>query len=359
MHLPWLKIEPHGVRHELVQGADAVFSQKHGFGWYIGQDKILPAVRLQNSETQEWHTWIHYPTNPKGARHRFEHRITEALSHHIPHDVNGKLMGIDGILESWRDGAPDANSVTEDLKLIRESLDPLRKLTNVFSWFYKEGKTQDRAFSMQELQDVFSEAVSRFFKPAQLLNVQAFDTSDANNSSVMSSPHLMTFWFFSIGILLAEYKQKEETASILFRASEDHHQLIFRLKCQTLPPLFEQNAAQASKTFWDWILLLGYQNATWKKWEDGLEITIPLNRFANSAVKTLALGPTTDFGASNEAFLILPNYELPQIVEPLVEHLFSIEEISIGKSVDVQARGRILELLTSVRGVDELKLVST
>ncbi|MFZ5807451.1 MAG: hypothetical protein ACOY3I_09640 [Verrucomicrobiota bacterium] len=352
MHL-WSKIEPHS---EQVQGAEAVFASRYGVGWYLRPHQTVSAIRLWNSDQQRWHIWMCHPLDIRGARRRFERKMIELLSRYIPHDINGKLMGMDGILDSWKDSAVDVPAVMEDVKLIRESLVPLRKLSEVFSWLFKEEVSQNRAFTLHELQDTFSEVLGRLFKPSNTFQIHAFDAADPHNISVLTSPHVIVFWFFLLGILLATLKQTEENVALSFNTAEDHQHLIFRLKCRALPMYFESSMKQTPEIIRDLWQLLAYQTATWQRREDGIELKIPLNAFSRSTAQIVAFGSPAELNLSQDSLQVVPSDLFPEAIEVFAEHLSSMRQIAFGASSPL--REKMMQLLASVRGVDELKFES-
>lgn len=360
MSITWQKFEPANPVGfgDYFQNAEPIFPENSGLGWFIGKLKtcVIPVIRLRETATERALFWIQPDRimDPKGARRRIDAKIFAALAHFIPHDVNGKVMGIEGVLDAWKDMKPDADTAMDDIRMIRASLDPLRKLTNILSWMTKNKPEHSRAFTLYELYETFAEALPRHFKPLNSIQFKPPQVKDASSVSIMALPYLISFWFFGTGILLSALKKNGETVFLSFNNSEDHQHLILRIQCAAFSSFLESQANNdVPEIFWDWLTLLAHQNGTWKNTQDGIELVIPLKGFTNpaTAARTFAFGAKENFDSADETLRVVDNLSAQTIVENLIAHMFDFDHALIGNSVNPAHREMIIDLLASIRDI--------
>ena len=181
--------------------------------------------------------------------------IYHFLSRLLPHDLNGKLMGINGIYSSWQQFFPDADAATEDLGIIKESFEGLSHETTLLSWLAKSGESFERAISQEEVKQTLESSLRRHYQPPNSFTFKL----NSEGQSFYATPYFLAFWISSTCKILAHIKEPKDKIEFMLESCITDNQNSIRIHIHSdsiynwLSNIDTYNLSQVNPSFFLWL----------------------------------------------------------------------------------------------------------
>jgi len=164
-----------------------------------------------------------------------ERSLLEALSRMLSHDINGKVMGVEGILSCWESLGVEPENLKEDVSIVRDSFSSLKTEFLMFGWFFQADPKHVQAISFGYFNDVAGRFLSRFFQPPSSFQLQ----TAAEGRSIYSTPYQLIFWTSSFCQVLGRYRPPGELVELQIDTRCEGTELELRCRSEFLSELLD------------------------------------------------------------------------------------------------------------------------
>lgn len=164
-----------------------------------------------------------------------ERSLLEALSRMLSHDINGKIMGVDGILTCWETMGVEPENLKEDISIVRDSFSSLKTEFQMFGWFFQCDPKHAQAISFGFFNEIAGRYLSRFFQPPSSLHLQ----SAPEGHSIYSTPYQLLFWTASFCQVLGRCRPPGELVELQIDTRSEGSDLELRCRSDFLSDLLD------------------------------------------------------------------------------------------------------------------------
>lgn len=342
------KVAPFLKVRDQEESSPALLKSSPGL-FELGKDASWPVLIRAREEVWQ----VTRPLSPYRSKKRIQERITHCLSRYVAHDVNGKIMGLDGIIDFWTDDPVDPDTALEDVTTMRESMESLRHLAELLSWVAKEHENVERVFAYEEILQVFSDFLPRLFRPANALKLEA----SAPQGSVCAPPFPLVFWIGAFAMLLADVRQEKEEVSLILHPDMEEgkkpgadgilSRLIVELRARDIFNVV--SVGEPSSLQMDFLTVLAVNGGEWQRGSDNILFTVPLKPLVPEPQCT---GVWVGENPPSAEWKVLSLKDRAAFFSSLVPLLMGIEEVGVEggmESLSQEESGFILHLVRSMR----------
>lgn len=174
-------------------------------------------------------------TTPDLNKLLIERSLLEALARLLSHDINGKVMGVDGILSCWESLGVEPENLHEDISIVRDSFSSLKTEFQMLNWFFQSEPKYTQAISFGYFNEIASRYLSRFFYPPTSLHLQ----SAPDGHSLYCTPYQLLFWSASFCQMLGRCRPPGQTVELQIDTRSEGTDLELRCRSEFLSDLLE------------------------------------------------------------------------------------------------------------------------
>ncbi len=219
-------------------------------GWTVQGDDL----RLVTESRGSWFQYHGDSLGVAGAYARRTQAVLLALNRLLYHDLNGKIMGIDGILTIWGMQFPDETALQEDIGLLRGSLGHLKsmvKLVDITTDFKNV-----RPIKLPDLREWAFPFLMRNFNPPNFLEW-------GESTGVLSCcPAWVMHQLWEASRVVALFRAAQEKAKIVVEAEETRMRM--KIECAAFARFLENWDPTLTKEWhsyvFDWFTLFQLAN---------------------------------------------------------------------------------------------------
>lgn len=175
------------------------------------------------------------PPDPDFKRLAIEHSLLDVLARMLAHDVNGKVMGVDGILSCWETMGVEVDNLKEDVGIVRDSFRGIQHEFQMLNWFFQHEGKYAQPITLGHFYDVAGRFLSRFFQPATSLTLQ----SGPRENSIFCTPHQLIFWTSSFCQMLGRTRPPGQLVEMQIDTRGEGSHLEIRCRSDFLSDLIE------------------------------------------------------------------------------------------------------------------------
>lgn len=302
----------HSSKKQYIEIESSFSNSPLTIGIFFNKDLsiFLPAIKL-NSITNQYLVSNLRILPTKYAYQTLLIDIYQFLSRLIPHDLNGKLMGVNGIYTSWKQEFPNEKAAIEDLAIIKESFEGLANETTFLSWLSKQGASSERVLTQKEIKQCLESSLRRLFHPP---NSFVFSLNDSN-PSFCSTPYFIAFSIATTCSVLSSVIQPREHFEIMLDCTDRNDQQNLTIKINSislnswLSDISSREPAHIPKPFFYWLCFLATQKSE-VLFENGESVLIHIPLISTSRPKTKAILFYSEQSYSGQESIILVSKEL-------------------------------------------------
>lgn len=181
---------------------------------------------------------------------QIERSLVEQLTRMLTHDINGKVMGVDGILTCWESLGVDTPNFREDIGIIRDAFGDMKTEFQLLNWFFQDEVKFAQAISLHHFHLLAQRFLSRFFRPPSSFVWQR----DGEDNSIFCTPHQLIFWTSSFCQMLSRVRPQEQPIRLELNSAEQG--TLLEMRCH----------AAFLETFLAGKPVTGLNTAPWEEW---------------------------------------------------------------------------------------------
>lgn len=317
--------------------------QGTGLGWFLlaAPDDVLPAIHIRSisGTSDEYLVNLDKSIPVRLARTHLEKSLLYSLGRLIPHDLNGKIMGVNGIINSWEQDFPDPDTAMEDLYIIRDSFHSLIHEASLLGWLFKSDGEFERVFELNEIHSTMSNYVKRFFRPPNSFTFEL----ESPESSVCSTPHYIALWIGSVCKILSLIQEAKEPVSLTLGDTEEtgQSQLKMTIQCASFSDFVinmeHVDFGKLDPVIIDWLVLFFHLGGQWGPAPDKTELPdillkIPMSQPTPHLKSATILPGNADVSPTSceeGKFHISDRNDTCEILRAIAPHALSLESIRI------------------------------
>lgn len=176
-------------------------------------------------------------TSPDLNKLLIERSLLEALSRLLTHDINGKVMGVDGILSCWESLGVEQENLKEDISIVRDSFSSLKTEFLMLNWFFQSEPKHVQAISFVHFNEVAGRFLSRFFQPPSSFQLQ----SAPEGNSLFCTPYQLLFWTSSFCQMLGRCRPPGQLVELQIDTRSEGTDLELRCRSEFLNDLLAKD----------------------------------------------------------------------------------------------------------------------
>jgi hypothetical protein len=239
-------------------------------------------------------------------------QVFQAVNKYCAHAINGKIMGLKGLVECWSEEWPEAESVQSDLELIQSTLDEVKHQAELLGWMSKK-QMAHMAIVQAPLAQTIMEPFLRGLNPQFNFEVKG--------KSIEIIPQSFVFWITSAALALRGHGCKASWADM----GEGHE---LNLICQSDPFMESQDLL-------NWLIPAG----AWGKFEiqtNSISLKLFPLKEKDEEVQVLVIGK-----ADHSHSAQIPISEDDATIEILLQYAHATDCITCGNISKQQIRDLI------------------
>lgn len=165
----------------------------------------------------------------KPSSHEIYIELKKSLTGHIArlgaHEANGKMMGIQGLLDAWEETPPEGATLLEDSDLLREAFASLHSFLLLHSWLSDEEIREPRQIALEPIVHALTKCAQKFFHPVSQLEINL----GAAPGLLAASPEAVVVGLLGTAWLLSELKAKT-VSHLQFQGTDETGNLHVRIE---------------------------------------------------------------------------------------------------------------------------------
>lgn len=180
--------------------------------------------------------------------------VRNLLSGHLArlsaHEVNGKLMGVRGLLDTWRDASPDQDAIREDAPLLLAAFQDVRAFVMLMAWLLDDATQEERPLDLNEVRVALNKAILKFSPQGGVTSLRLEEKKE-----IIASPSAVVLWILGLARVIVDLRKAKEEVEIRIAGEEEAIQIevIFPGIKARLSELHQE--AQLSSFVSDWLLI--------------------------------------------------------------------------------------------------------
>lgn len=317
---PYLKFLLPG---ELSPDSSWLHSAQGGISWQLdekGETALRCVARLDSLEGTPaafLSGWDHGVRSPGRALREVRDLLAGHLARLSAHEVNGKLMGVRGLLDTWKDASPDQEAIQEDAPLLLSAFENVRDFVMLQAWLLDEATQEERPLDLQEVQFAIDKAIMKFSPQGGTTTLRLEE-----KKQIIASPSALVLWILGGARALVDLRKGKESAVLKISGEEDALEIDLFLPGLANRLLELRNEGRLPLFFADWLMVFALSGGKVGKLEpDGIKLLAPAKpvRLRTTEKKPLAAGASRMLVAQYAARHIF--FENPASPSPLLASL--------------------------------------
>lgn len=283
--------------------------------WVKEGEILLPSLLFWDWQSSTVKRWI--PENgkaPFGIMYQnLRHALIDRLIHLLHHDVNGKMMGLEGLLNEWKEAPPDGHdSCYNDLKMVYDSFTALKSLSQAMHLLIVPQEKQ----LLTPFQFKQCEIFSRLLPPGSSLTFP-------EKGSWEVAPGIFLFWLMASLLVLGQMGKTAMACKILLPEREAVLMLsVPHLSFKNIPPLF-----------WNWVPLVIQRGGSFSQTAKETLFKIPLHQLSPFQAEALSHAGTVTVQKISLHAGESQAFQIPFSLEPEVSHQVQMMADALGVPV--------------------------
>jgi hypothetical protein len=205
-----------------------------------------------------------------------ERSLLESLAQMLSHDINGKVMGVEGILSCWETLGVEPANVQEDITVVRDSFHEVKGEFLLLNWFFQSEAKFAQAIELNYFHEVSGRFLARLFHPRSSFEF----IKPGDGRSVSCTPAELIFWSASVCRMLSLCRPKEQPVSLRIDAGSEGTCLVIHIISEFFQDILSGQGQPAQQTdeyalWWDLFQQAGGKSDLNPQAEWPITLTIP------------------------------------------------------------------------------------